>query len=204
MSTSPPALLHPRLGRNFYARDPVQVAQDLVGSYLVRLTHEGIRVGRIVETEAYRGAGDLASHAYNRKTARNFPMFGSPGHAYVYFIYGMHWMFNISAHPEGSPGAILIRALEPLEGISLMMHCRANQSERQLTNGPAKLAQAMSIDGSMNGLDLCSSDTLYLTQEHLEKDEALATGPRIRVPGDETAKTRPWRFWLAGNPFVST
>jgi DNA-3-methyladenine glycosylase len=193
-----------RLRRDFYAREPTEVAHDLVGTHLVRRTPEGTRIGRIVEAEAYRGAGDPASHAYRGRTARNFPMFGPPGHVYVYFIYGMHWMFNISAHPTAAPGAVLIRALEPLEGLELMVRSRQGQDRRDLTNGPAKLAQALSIDASLNNLDLCTSDSLYVTAGDLRPGEVIASGPRVRVTGDESARTRPWRFWLAGNPYVST
>jgi DNA-3-methyladenine glycosylase len=209
-----------RLRRDFYAREPTEVAHDLVGTHLVRRTPEGTRIGRIVEAEAYRGAGDPASHAYRGRTARNFPMFGPPGHVYVYFIYGMHWMFNISAHPTAAPhpapgaapgaapravpGAVLIRALEPLEGLELMVRSRQGQDRRDLANGPAKLAQALSIDASLNNLDLCTSDSLYVTAGDLRPGEVIASGPRVRVTGDESARTRPWRFWLAGNPYVST
>ncbi len=190
--------------RDYYAREPIEVARDLLGTHLVRITPEGTLMGRIVETEAYRGIGDPASHAYRGLTARNAPMFGEPGHVYVYFIYGMHWMFNISAHSDSTPGAILIRALEPLEGIDIMVRNRGGQVGRQLTNGPAKLAQAFAIDGSLNDVDLCSNDSLYLTTGDLRADDVIASGPRVRVTGDELARTRPWRFWLAGNRYIST
>jgi DNA-3-methyladenine glycosylase len=193
-----------RLTRAFYAREPVTVARDLVGTHLVRVTPDGIRIGRIVETEAYRGAGDPASHAHRGQTTRNFPMFGPPGHAYVYFIYGVHWMFNVSAHPDSPPGAVLIRALEPLAGIELMARYRVGQLTPQLTNGPARLAQAMSIDASLNDEDLCTSSRLYLTPGALGASQTVTSGPRIRVTGDEAAKNHPWRFWVAGSPFIST
>lgn len=197
-------MVHTRLSRDFYTREPDEVARDLLGTRLVRVTTEGTRIGRIVETEAYRGTCDPASHAYRGRTDRNLPMFGPPGHVYIYFIYGMHWMFNISAHTDSTPGAILIRALEPVEGVDLMRRSRHGQQGRHLTNGPAKLAQAMSIDASLNDLDLCASDSLYLIEGSPRKDEVVATGPRIRVSGDELARTRPWRFWLAGNLYIST
>jgi DNA-3-methyladenine glycosylase len=197
-------LVHTRLPRDFYTREPDEVARDLLGTRLVRVTPEGARIGRIVETEAYRGTCDPASHAYRGRTDRNFPMFGPPGHVYIYFIYGMHWMFNISAHTDATPGAILIRALEPQEGVELMVRSRRGQQGRHLTNGPAKLTQAMSIDASLNDLDLCTSNSLYLTEGSLQEGEVIATGPRIRVSGDDLARARPWRFWLAGNRYIST
>ena len=112
------------LPRDFYAREPVVVAEDLLGQRLARVLDGVALSGRIVETEAYRGTEDAASHARMGRTDRNAPMFGPPGHAYVYFIYGMHWMFNISAHPQDSPGAVLIRALEPEGGIDVMSRLR--------------------------------------------------------------------------------
>ena len=195
---------HVRLPRDFYTREPFDVARALLGARLVRVTSEGTRIGRIVETEAYHGTDDPASHAHRGRTARNYPMFGPPGHVYVYFIYGMHWMFNISAHPESTVGAILVRGLEPLEGVALMSRGRATKPGRDLTNGPAKLAQAFSIDASLNDLDLCTDDTLFVTEGTLHAGEVIASGPRIRVTGDELARTRPWRFWIAGNPYIST
>jgi DNA-3-methyladenine glycosylase len=195
---------HARLLRHFYAREPAGVAHDLLGARLVRITSEGTRIGRIVETEAYRGPDDPASHAHRGQTARNFPMFGPPGHVYVYFIYGMHWMFNISAHPTSTAGAILIRALEPLEGLQLMERRRGEQRGYDLTNGPAKLAQALSIDAGLNDIDLCTDEALYVTAGELRAGEIITSGPRVRVTGDELARKRPWRFWLAGNPYVST
>ena len=130
-------------------------------------------------------------------------MFGPPGNAYVYFIYGMHWMFNIVAHPQESPGAILIRALDPVVGIDMMRQLRGGPPDRNLTNGPAKLAQALAIDGSLNNLDLCTDPNLYLTAGTLTEGESIVAGPRMRVPGGEEARTRPWRFWLRDHPQVS-
>jgi DNA-3-methyladenine glycosylase len=193
-----------RLSRDFYAREPFDVAHDLLGARLVRVTPEGARIGRIIETEAYRGTDDPASHAHRGQTARNFPMFGPPGHVYVYFIYGMHWMLNISAHPTSSAGAILLRAVEPLEGVELMARSRGRHTRHDLTNGPARLAQAFSIDASLNDVDLCTNDSLFVTTGALHTEEIIASGPRIRVTGDELARTRPWRFWIAGNPYLST
>lgn len=189
--------------RSFYAREPVQVAHDLIGAYLVRYVEGAELVGRIVETEAYRGHHDPASHAYRGLTARNRPMFDEPGHTYVYFIYGMHWMFNIAAHPVGTPGAVLIRALEPLKGLDRMRRNRSVEDTGELTNGPAKLTQAFAIDGALNDVDLCTSETLTLRRGSLDPEEMVISGPRIRVPGGETAQEKRWRFWIRDNPFVS-
>jgi DNA-3-methyladenine glycosylase len=194
---------HPHLPRDFYAREPEVVARQLIGAHLIRLIDGQQLVGRIVEAEAYRGAGDAASHAYRGKTTRNAPMFGPPGHAYVYFIYGVHWMFNISAHTHASPGAVLIRALEPLAGLEIMRRHRGGKRDRLLTNGPAKLAQAMAIDDALSGADLCSGADLTLTQGEVSKDEQIVAGPRVRVPGDATAQARPWRYWIKDHPYVS-
>ena len=117
------------LPRSFYSREPALVAHALIGKQLIRILADATVVCRIVETEAYRGSGDAASHAYRGPTARNFPMFGPPGHAYVYFIYGVHWMFNIAAHPAGTPGAVLIRAVEPQSGLDLLRRRHAHQGQ---------------------------------------------------------------------------
>lgn len=179
------------------------MAQALIGMHLVRTLDDEPLIGRIVEAEAYRGAGDAASHAYRGETARNAPMFGPPGHAYVYFIYGVHWMFNISAHTETSPGAVLIRALEPLAGLETMRRHRGGKRDRLLTNGPAKLTQALVIDGKLNHVDLCAGGPLTLKSGEIREDELIVAGPRIRVPGDEKAQARPWRYWVKNNPYVS-
>ena len=193
-----------KLPRAFYSRKTVAVAHDLIGTHLVRHLDGETILGRIVETEAYRGVDDAASHAYKGRTTRNAPMFGPPGHTYVYFIYGMHWLFNISAHQEGLPGGILIRALEPVKGLIKMQELRGLDSLRLLTNGPARLAQAFKLDKTYNNIDLVTNDQLYLANGHLKPDEKIVTGPRIRVPGDNLAKTRPWRFWIQGHPCVSS
>ena len=196
------------LSRSFYSREPALVAHALIGKQLIRILDDATVICRIVETEAYSGAGDAASHAGRGPTARNFPMFGPPGHAYVYFIYGIHWMFNIAAHPADTPGAVLIRAVEPLSGLDLLRRRRgrshrATRPDWDLTNGPAKLAQALDLSGHHNNLDLCTGAEITITDGALGIDETVATGPRVRVPGGEDAQARPWRYWLAGNPWVS-
>lgn len=192
------------LPRSFYNRDPVEVARDLVGKRIVRAIRDAVLVGRIVETEAYRSSEDAASHARMGRTTRNGPMFGPAGHSYVYFIYGMHWMFNIAAHPADAAGAVLVRALEPESRIDVMRELRGQTEDRILTNGPAKLAQALGIDGTLNDLDLVTSQQLTVIGGPLRDGEQIATGPRVRVPGGELARRRPWRFWVADSPWVSS
>ena len=196
--------MHLKLSRAFYSRETVDVAHDLIGTRIVRHLDGNILIGRIIETEAYHGLDDAASHAYKGRTTRNAPMFGLPGHTYIYFIYGMHWLFNISAHPEGKPGGILIRALEPVAGLKKMHELRGMDSVQLLTNGPARLAQALKLDKSFNNIDLVTHNHLYLIHGHLDPEENIVTGPRIRVPGDGLAKTRPWRFWIQNHPYVSS
>lgn len=200
-----------RLERGFYARPAVQVARDLLGKRLVRLTHGQRLSGIIVETEAYCDAEtepDLACHGdranQGKPTARTAVMFGLPGFSYVYFTYGMHWMLNIVTGQEGQANAVLIRALEPVEGLDLMRSLRL-RPDPELTNGPAKLAQALAIRGEHNGLDLCGRQSvLWLEQDRETIPEMIASGPRIGLgKTPEPWLSMPWRFWLAGSPAVS-
>ena len=196
--------MHSPLPRSFYARETVEVARDLIGKRIVRTLSATRLIGRIVEAEAYRGEDDPASHAHQGKTDRTVPMFGPPGYTYVYFIYGMHWMFNIVAHRESGPGAVLIRALEPECGIEVMQDHRGDRPLDKLTDGPAKLAQALAVDGDLNSLDLCDPAELTVIDGSLRPEESINAGPRIRVPGDAEAKAHPWRFWIEDNAFVSS
>jgi DNA-3-methyladenine glycosylase len=192
-----------RLLRAFYARDTLTVARELLGQRLVRLL-DGQRVaGRIVEVEAYMGEKDQASHAAPGRTERNAVMYGPPGHAYVYFIYGMHHCFNVVTEREGFPAAVLVRAIEPVEGIEVMRRNRPGRSGVELTNGPAKLCYALGIDRALNAMDLVTSDELWLEQDEFVVDERVKTGPRVGVRGDERAVEVEWRFWIESNPWVS-
>ncbi|MGD1995608.1 MAG: DNA-3-methyladenine glycosylase [Anaerolineae bacterium] len=193
-----------RLQRDFFARDTLDVARDLLGRALVRLV-EGERLsGRIVEVEAYLGEEDQASHARCGRTGRNAAMYGPPGHAYVYLIYGVHHCLNVVTRRDGFPAAVLIRALEPLQGIERMRDSRGGRADQELTNGPAKLCQAMSIERQFDGTDLCARDALlFLEMGQPVGDDAVARGPRVGVRGDKTARTTPWRFYLRECAYVS-
>jgi DNA-3-methyladenine glycosylase len=177
--------------------DPVALAPWLLGKVLQR----GDRAGRIVEVEAYRGERDAASHAYRGLTPRTTVMFGPPGFLYVYFTYGMHWCANVVCGPDGEAGAVLIRALAPLEGIEEMRRARpAARVDRDLTSGPAKLCQALGITGEDNGTDLLGVGPVRLVDDGTPPPKRPARGPRI---GIRVATEKRWRFWVVGEPNVS-
>jgi DNA-3-methyladenine glycosylase len=193
------------LGRAFYARDTALVARELIGALLVS-TVDGQRVeGRIVETEAYLGPHDPASHAAERigRTQRNDVMFGPPGKAYVYRIYGVHWCLNAVTEREDFPAAVLIRALEPWRGLRTMQRRRwptgTLDTDRLIANGPGKLAAALGITGALAGHDLTRAP-LFLLPGTPVSDAQITTGPRIGVT---RAIDWPLRFCLAGSPWVS-
>jgi len=193
-----------RLARRFYNRDPQQVARDLLGKVLVRREGTELLAGRIIEVEAYLGQDDPAAHSYRGKTPRNAVMFGPPGFVYVYFIYGNHYCFNVSCLPEGEAGAVLFRALEPLQGIEKMAAARglsAAGDPRLLTSGPGRMAQALGITRERdNGKDLTSAASdLWIARDGFRRPQVLIT-PRI---GITQAAERPLRFVIAGNRFVS-
>src|SRR5579859_5550708 len=151
-----------KLSREFYARPVLVVARECIGKVLVHRTADGVTAGRIVEAEAYRGPRDLAAHSARGLTRRTAAMFGPPGFAYVYLLYGVSWAINLVAAAEGAPHAVLIRALEPVRGIELMARRRGRPaSARDLTNGPGKLTQALGITGRLYGADLCG-DRIFL------------------------------------------
>lgn len=193
-----------RLPRDFFDRPTLQVARELLGQVLVRLLDGERLSGRIVEVEAYIGEDDLASHARFGRTERNAAMYGPPGCAYVYQIYGIHHCLNIVTEREGFPAAVLIRALEPLEGREVMRARRGGVPDPLLTSGPARLCQAMGIDRSLDKADLCASDAVLFVEAGAPvPDEAVATDPRIGVQGDPRARTVPWRLSIAGHPCLS-
>lgn len=181
----------------FYARPTLEVAKDLLGCVLARVTPEGCTSGRIVETEAYVAAIDPACHAYRSRTKRNEPMWGPPGRAYVYFTYGMHYCMNVVTEPDGVAAAVLIRALEPLEGIDLMRQRRRTQQDRLLCSGPARLCQALSIDTSLSGAPLQRPALSIVSGEHIEQVHSTT---RI---GISQGKEFPWRYYPAGSRWIS-
>jgi len=180
------------------------VARQSIGKILVHRTPEGESAGRIVEAEAYRGPRDLAAHSSRGLTKRTTAMFGPPGRAYIYLLYGISWALNLVVAAEGKPHAVLIRAIEPLRGIELMAR-RRNQlaTSRELTNGPGKLTHAMGITGADYGRDLCG-DELFL--EEAEDDiprKKIGRSPRINVDYAGEWAALPWRFYERGNRYVS-
>ena len=198
-----------KLKNDFYNRETLNVARDLLGKVLVHNMNGEILRGRIVETEAYLGVIDKAAHSYGgKKTERVEIMYGPPGRAYIYFIYGMYYLFNVVTKEEGTPEAVLIRGVEPLEGIETMAKNRYGKtidvlSNRQiinLTNGPGKLCMAMKIDKDLNGEDLCEN-TLYIEDNQDVFD--IVTDKRIGIDYAEEAIDFPFRFYIKGNKYVS-
>jgi len=191
--------------REFYTRrDVLKVARDLLGKKLVVAGNNGACVaGIIVETEAYRGPEDRASHAYNgRRTGRTETMYGIGGTAYVYFVYGMYNQFNVVTNVEGIPHAVLVRALEPVEGLEIIRRRRQGKSEHQLTSGPGKLCLALGIDRNLDRADLLG-DRVWLEEGIAVSPRRIARGPRIGIDYAADWATKPWRFWVRDNPFVS-
>ena len=192
------------MNRDFFARDTLTVARELLGQRIVRVLDGRRLAGRIVEVEAYVGETDHASHASCGPTRRNAPMYGPPGHAYVYLIYGMHNCLNVVTERDGYPAAVLIRALEPLEGIDEMRARRGGRPDLPLTSGPARLCQALDIDRRFDGADLCAPGALlFLEMAAAVPDRTIAASPRVGVRGDEAALTAPWRFYVRDDPHVS-
>ena len=193
-----------RLERTFFARDTLTVARGLLGQRLVRVLGGERASGLIVEVEAYVGEEDRASHARSGRTARNSAMYGPAGHAYVYFIYGMHHCLNVVTERDGFPAAVLIRALEPVEGVDAMRPRRSGRDGVDLTSGPARLCQALEIDRSLDGADLCAPEAcLYVEVDEGVPDEAVDSGPRVGVRGDGAARGAPWRIFVRDSPHVS-
>lgn len=189
-----------RLDRAFYARPTNEVARDLLGQTVVSVKPEGVTAGRIVETEAYLGADDPASHAARLKKGRVEVMWGEPGIAYVYRSYGIHAMLNVVAERTGETGAVLIRALEPVSGIDLMRKRRGVEDERLLCSGPGKLCQALGIGLDMHSTDLVTSDLLWIARGECAASTSISTSGRI---GISRGQEHLWRYWTTGNPHVS-
>jgi len=190
-----------KLPRTFYEQTTIDVARQLLGKYLIRKHPDADTIGRIVETEAYVGPHDLACHAAKGRTARTEVMFGRAGHAYVYFIYGFYNMLNLVTEAKDYPAAVLIRAVEPVDGVELMKHRRKTSALRNLASGPGKLCQAFAVDRSLNGADL-SGRVLYVEDRGEALPKFRAT-PRIGVDYAGKWKSKPYRFLIRGSEFVS-
>lgn len=198
------------LNFDFYNRDTIVVAKELLGKNLIRTINGQKLISRIVETEAYIGPIDKAAHSYNnKKTARNEVMFKKAGHAYIYFIYGMYYCFNIVTEEEDKPCAVLIRAVEPIDGLDLMSINRYKKTlseitksqYKNLTNGPSKLCMALNLDKKLNGINLFTEE-LYV-EESSYKDFEIVETTRINIDYAEEARFFPWRFYIKNNPWVS-
>jgi DNA-3-methyladenine glycosylase len=185
-----------RLPPEYFAQHTVDLARDLLGKRLVRLEGGTRLAGVIIEAEAYRGQADLGCHAKTGLTPRTRVMYGTPGHAYVYFTYGMHWMLNFVSEPAGFPAAVLIRAIWPTEGIPQIASRRLGRPRSAWTDGPAKLCQALGIDRALNGADLCAPDAVLFVEAGVPiPDSSVTISPRVglnNVP--EPWKSIPWRF----------
>ena len=198
-----------RLARPFFRHDPVAVARSLLGQRLVRVLDDGTRLaGIIVETEAYLGEIDRAAHTWNgRRTPRNESMWRDGGHAYVYFTYGMHFCMNVVTQTSGRPTAVLLRALEPVEGLPRMREMRGRDCRREtdLCSGPAKLCQAMSIDRNLDGVDLTTSEVLFIEQvrKRCLPRRLISVTPRIGVAYAGAWARKPLRFHIAEHAHVS-
>jgi DNA-3-methyladenine glycosylase (3mg) len=199
-----------KLDREFYNRDTVLVAKELLGKIIVHEINGQKLSAKIVETEAYMGIMDKAAHSYGgRRTPRVEVMYGKPGFSYVFIIYGMYYCFNTVTREEGTPQAVLIRAVEPIDGLNLMSQNRFKKEYNQLTksqmksltNGPGKLCGALLIDKTQNGEDLCGNN-LYIEEGDNEKFNIISA-KRVGIDYAEEAKDYPWRFYIDDNKYVS-
>jgi DNA-3-methyladenine glycosylase len=200
----------PLLPREFFAGHSLQAGPALLGCVLEHETPDGLVAVRLTEVEAYEGAADPASHAYRGRTTRNGVMFGPPGHAYVYFTYGMHFCVNLTCLPPGTASAVLLRAGEVIEGAPLAAARRTARrarpsavAGRELARGPARLCQALGIDRAQDGADVCAPSSALRIRgapDGAGRPAAISQGPRVGVSG---AAEWPWRFWLTGDPTVS-
>ena len=191
-----------RLTRTFFRRDPIVVARTLLGQRLVRVLEGRRLAGLIVETEAYLGIPDAAAHTYEgRHTARNQTMWGDGGHCYVYFTYGMHHCVNVVAGRAGDPVAVLLRALEPSEGLDTMRALR--RRDRDLCSGPARLCQALAIDRTLDGTDLANNDHLFIERMARSANMRIVAAPRVGVSYAGSWARRRLRYYIRGHPCVS-
>lgn len=191
------------LTRMFYLRDANAVAPELLGKQLIHYSDKGVTSGIIVEVESYIGPHDRGSHAYlNKRTERTEIQFGLGGYAYVYTIYGMHSCFNVVTNIKDKPEVVLIRALEPVDGIELMQQRRNTKKLLDLCNGPGKLCQAMDITKVQYGCDLCDSE-LYLESSRIIEKSSIMVSPRINIDYAGDCKKYLWRYYIKDNPYVS-
>ena len=191
-----------KLPRSFYQQDGITAAKALLGKTLVRVTSEGVTKGVIVETEAYMGPIDDAAHSYKGRTARTEIQYGPGGFAYVFLIYGMYPCMNIVVNSPEHPEVVLLRALEPTEGLDLMAARRKQTKKTNLCSGPGKLCVAMGIDRSCYGMDLCGGK-LYLEETPDYPLFSIEAGPRMHIDYAEKTKDLPWRFTVSGSPYLS-
>jgi DNA-3-methyladenine glycosylase len=194
------------LKRDFYNQNAIIVARQLLGAVVVHVL-DGQRVsGTIVETEAYTGLDDEASHAFRGRTPRTRPMWETTGHSYLYLNYGIHWLLNVTCEPDGQPAAVLIRAIEPLEGLDIMANHRQGCPSRQWTNGPGKLTKALGLDGRLNSVDMTTqSSNLWIERGKYILDDDVSSGPRVGLGKRIHTKwlEAPRRSWITSNQFVS-
>ena len=189
-----------RLEKQFYTAPTLELAEKLLGKFFVRMLPGNIRLkGKIVETEAYLGQHDEACHAWRGRTARNQMMFRAPGTIYVYFTYGSHYMLNIVSEPEERAGAVLIRAMEPVEGVQFMQKQRGTEMLTNLMSGPGKLTKAFTIDGGCNGKDLFGEE-FFVEDAPAIQEEMIGTTVRV---GISRSRELPWRKFILNNPHVS-
>jgi DNA-3-methyladenine glycosylase len=185
-----------RLQRDFFTRPTLTVACLVLGMRLVRVEAGQRIAGIIIEAEAYIDEADLGCHARAGRTPRTAVMYGLPGYAYVYFTYGMHWMLNFVTEAEGFPAAVLIRAIQPIEGLEIIAARRKQRPQVEWTDGPAKICQALGIDGRLNGTDLCAANAVLFVEEGDPiPEECVTIGPRVGLNSvPEPWKSMPWRF----------
>ncbi len=200
-----------KLERSFYTRDTIIVAKELLGCILVHNTASGITKGRIVEVEAYKGPKDKGAHSYKcRHTPTLDPLYKNGGFGYVFRVYGNNYCLNVVTQQENMPEAVLIRALEPLEGIDLMNKRRKidltdvnRRKFKNLTNGPSKLCQAFDINTTLNGIDLCKNELYIMSNNSVDINKEIMATPRINIDYAEEYKDKLWRFFLKDNEFIS-